>query len=204
MGYPVISRRCSARVGEARVAACDPTVSGARHRARGAGAARWGSVCVGGTSGRVRRNPLRLTLALPGARVLLSGILGPAAMSRQWGLVALTVSFVPRPRNRGERRAASGEHSGCWAAFHTADDAGPRPKLPGLPAFAQGGRVRWHAIGALAGDHRRHELTWRMRCHGHTRRSTWPMSRTRRRRGVLEIDGRRASLAWISRPSKPA
>jgi hypothetical protein len=153
MGYPVISRRCSARVGEARVAACDPTVAAlgivlvAQARPDG-GRSAWAGL-LGGYDGTRSGSPWRSLYA----RVLLSGILGPAAMSRQWGLVALTVGFVPATAK--SRRAASGEHSGCWAAFHTAHDAGPTPKLPGLPAFAQGGRVRWHAIGALAGDHRR-------------------------------------------------
>ena len=72
----------------------------------------------------------------------------------RWDLVALTVGFVPATAK--SRRAASGEHSGCWAALHTPHDAGATPRLPGLPALAQGGRLRSHAIGAPAGDHRRH------------------------------------------------
>jgi hypothetical protein len=69
-------------------------------------------------------------------------------------LVALTVSFDSATAK--SRPAASGERSGCRAAFHTPHDAGATRKLPGLPAFAQGERVRRHALGALAGEDRLH------------------------------------------------
>src|ERR1700722_1055604 len=88
-----------------------------------------------GVIARCYRSVVRSDLANSGHNRTLATL----AQGR-WDLVALTVGFVPATAK--SRRAASGEHSGCWAAFHTPHDAGPTPKLPGCqPSRKEDGYV---------------------------------------------------------------